>query len=150
MAPSRKSRSVNKRFSSANEASSSKYVEDAGKSKQKGCCSGPVTGYLERKFADLLGLQWSKDEIKQFYEAYRKYLEVPIQGMAMTMFNCHEPSAFLCHSKLGLCISSIVAAAVRNRSTKMVEALFTTNMAYLSLSEGTASLVALINKVSYL
>ena len=37
MAPSRKSRSVNKRFSSANEASSSKYVEDAGKSKQKVC-----------------------------------------------------------------------------------------------------------------
>lgn len=37
MAPSRKSRSVNKRFSTANEASSSKYVEDASKSKQKVC-----------------------------------------------------------------------------------------------------------------
>lgn len=37
MAPSRKSRSVNKRFSSANETSSSKYVEDANKSKQKVC-----------------------------------------------------------------------------------------------------------------
>ena len=37
MAPSRKSRSVNKRLSSANEAFSSKYVEDASKSKQKVC-----------------------------------------------------------------------------------------------------------------
>ncbi|XP_031739375.1 protein ALWAYS EARLY 3 isoform X1 [Cucumis sativus] len=105
MAPSRKSRSVNKRFSSANEASSSKYVEDASKSKQK-----------KRKFADLLGPQWSKDEVEQFYEAYRKY------GKDWKK----------------------VAAAVRNRSTEMVEALFTMNRAYLSLPEGTASVVGLI------
>ncbi|XP_022979673.1 protein ALWAYS EARLY 3-like isoform X1 [Cucurbita maxima] len=105
MAPSRKSRSVNKRLSSANEAFSSKYVEDASKSKQK-----------KRKFADLLGPQWSKDEVEQFYEAYRKY------GKDWKK----------------------VAAAVRNRSTEMVEALFTMNRAYLSLPEGTASVVGLI------
>ncbi|XP_038890830.1 protein ALWAYS EARLY 3 isoform X3 [Benincasa hispida] len=105
MAPSRKSRSVNKRFSSSNEASSSKYVEDASKTKQK-----------KRKFADLLGPQWSKDEVEQFYEAYRKY------GKDWKK----------------------VAAAVRNRSTEMVEALFTMNRAYLSLPEGTASVVGLI------
>ncbi|KAL0548359.1 hypothetical protein IC582_012808 [Cucumis melo] len=57
MAPSRKSRSVNKRFSSANEASSSKYVEDAGKSKQK-CCHRILT---ERTItATGLVLTWSR------------------------------------------------------------------------------------------
>ncbi|XP_022973709.1 protein ALWAYS EARLY 3-like isoform X1 [Cucurbita maxima] len=105
MAPSRKSRSVNKRLSSANEASSSKYVEAPSKGKQK-----------KRKFADLLGPQWSRDEVEQFYEAYRKY------GKDWKK----------------------VAAAVRNRSTEMVEALFTMNRAYLSLPEGTASVVGLI------
>lgn len=29
--------------------------------------------FQKRKFADLLGPQWSKDEVEQFYEAYRKY-----------------------------------------------------------------------------
>ncbi|XP_058209241.1 protein ALWAYS EARLY 3 isoform X2 [Rhododendron vialii] len=104
MAPTRKSRSVNKRFSHVNEASPSKDG-DAKKSMQR-----------KRKLSDLLGSQWSKAELERFYEAYRKY---------------------------GTDWKKVVAV-VRNRSVEMVEALYTMNKAYLSLPEGTASVVGLI------
>ncbi|XP_038720763.1 protein ALWAYS EARLY 3 isoform X2 [Tripterygium wilfordii] len=105
MAPSKKSRSVNKRFSYINEVASNKDGENASKSKQR-----------KRKLSDMLGPQWSKEELVRFYEAFRKY------GKDWRK----------------------VAVTVRNRSMEMVEALYTMNRAYLSLPEGTASVVGLI------
>ncbi|XP_057752358.1 protein ALWAYS EARLY 3 isoform X1 [Arachis stenosperma] len=114
MAPSKKSRSVNKRFPNVREAASSKdkNAENASKNKQK---ASPGT-QKKRKLADMLGPQWSKEELEHFYEAYRKY------GKDWKK----------------------VSLAVRNRSVEMVEALYTMNRAYLSLPEGTASVVGLI------
>ncbi|KAF1875797.1 hypothetical protein Lal_00006427 [Lupinus albus] len=114
MAPSRKSRSVIKRFSNIHEAASSKdkSEETASKNKQK---ASPST-QKKRKLADMLGPQWNKGELGRFYESYRKY------GKDWKK----------------------VALAVRNRSMEMVEALYTMNRAYLSLPEGTASAVGLI------
>ncbi|KAH0992900.1 hypothetical protein GBA52_004383 [Prunus armeniaca] len=105
MAPSRKSRSVNKRFSYMNEAASNKYGENANK-----------TGQKKRKLSDMLGPQWTKEELENFYEAYRKY------GKDWKK----------------------VASVVRHRSVEMVEALYSMNKAYLSLPEGVASVVGLI------
>ncbi|XP_059437111.1 protein ALWAYS EARLY 2-like isoform X2 [Corylus avellana] len=105
MAPTRKSKSVNKRFSTINEVSPEKDGRNLGKSKQR-----------KRKYSDKLGPQWSKEELEHFYEAYRKY------GKDWKK----------------------VAAVVHNRSVEMVEALYITNRAYLSLPEGTASVVGLI------
>ncbi|XVF57456.1 hypothetical protein PTKIN_Ptkin06aG0207000 [Pterospermum kingtungense] len=70
----------------------------------------------KKKLADKLGSQWSKGEIERFYKAYRDY------GKDWKK----------------------VAAAVRNRSTEMVEALYSMNRAYLSLPDGTASVIGLI------
>ncbi|XP_070671805.1 protein ALWAYS EARLY 3 isoform X6 [Malus domestica] len=103
MPPTRKSKSVSKRFSYNNEASS-KHGEHANTSGQK-----------KRKLSDMLGPQWSKEELKHFYEAYRKY------GKDWKK----------------------VAAVVRHRSVEMVEALYTMNKAYLSLPEGVASVIGL-------
>ncbi|KAI4345449.1 hypothetical protein L6164_012572 [Bauhinia variegata] len=114
MAPSKKSKSVNKRLSSAREAASSKdkFADNANKSRQQ---ASP--GFQKkRKLADMLGPQWSKEELERFYHAYRKY------GKDWKK----------------------VAATVRNRSLEMVEALYTMNRAYLSLPEGTASVVGLV------
>ncbi|XP_052727677.1 protein ALWAYS EARLY 3 isoform X3 [Vigna angularis] len=114
MAPSRKSRSVNKRFSSVRETASSKdkITENASKSRLK---ASPGI-QKKRRLADMLGPQWNKEELGHFYEAYRKF------GKDWKK----------------------VALAVRNRSVEMVEALYTMNRAYLSLPEGTASVVGLI------
>nr|XP_048323784.1 protein ALWAYS EARLY 2-like isoform X1 [Ziziphus jujuba var. spinosa] len=105
MAPTRKSRSVNRRFSNLNEVSQEKDAGNSSKNKQR-----------KRKLSDKLGSQWSKEELERFYEGYRKY------GKDWKK----------------------VAATVRNRSTEMVEALYNMNRAYLSLPEGTASVVGLI------
>lgn len=70
----------------------------------------------KRKLSDMLGSQWSKHELERFYEAYRKY------GQDWKK----------------------VASYVRSRSMEMVEALYNMNRAYLSLPEGTASVVGLI------
>ncbi|KAK9289126.1 hypothetical protein L1049_017599 [Liquidambar formosana] len=105
MAPSRKSRSVNKRFSYINDGAPNKDGENASKNRQR-----------KRKLSNMLGSQWSKEELERFYEAYRKY------GKDWKK----------------------VAAVVRNRSMEMVEALYTMNRAYLSLPEGTASVAGLI------
>ncbi|KAL2339063.1 hypothetical protein Fmac_013509 [Flemingia macrophylla] len=114
MAPSRKSRSVNKRFSSVRETASSKdkIADNANRNRLK---ASPGI-QKKRKLADMLGPQWNKEELEHFYEAYRKY------GKDWKK----------------------VALAVRNRSVEMVEALYTMNRAYLSLPEGTASVVGLI------
>ncbi|XP_012069373.1 protein ALWAYS EARLY 3 isoform X2 [Jatropha curcas] len=105
MAPSRKSRSVNKQFSYVNEVSSNKNVENASKNRQK-----------KRKLSDMLGPQWSKEELERFYRAYRKH------GQDWEK----------------------VAVAVHDRSVEMVETLYTMNKAYLSLPRGYASAAGLI------
>ncbi|KAI5580997.1 hypothetical protein BDE02_08G190900 [Populus trichocarpa] len=70
----------------------------------------------KRKLSEMLGPQWGKEELERFYKAYRK------------------------HGKDW----EKVAAAVRNRSVEMVEALYTMNKAYLSLPKGFASAAGLI------
>ncbi|KAJ1417119.1 SANT/Myb domain [Sesbania bispinosa] len=105
MAPTRKPRSMNKRFSGLNEISPEKDGVSSNKKKQR-----------KKKLSDKLGSQWNKEELERFYEAYRKY------GKDWKK----------------------VAAVVRNRSVEMVEALYNMNRAYLSLPEGTASVVGLI------
>lgn len=105
MAPSKKPKSAYKRFTYAQEVASSKDGEN-----------GKKMGLRKRKLSDLLGPQWSKEELERFYDSFRKY------GKDWKK----------------------VAAAVRNRSVEMVEALYTMNRAYLSLPEGTASVVGLI------
>ncbi|KAL8100354.1 protein ALWAYS EARLY 3-like [Apium graveolens] len=70
----------------------------------------------KRKLFDPLGPRWSKEEIEHFYELYRE------------------------HGKDW----KKVAAGMINRSIEMVEALYSTNRAYLSLPEGTASVAGLI------
>ncbi|XWS14047.1 hypothetical protein CRYUN_Cryun36dG0090200 [Craigia yunnanensis] len=106
MAPSRKSKSVNKKFSYVNEVASTKDGDSSAKK----------SGQRKRKLSDMLGPQWTKEELERFYEAYRKY------GKDWKK----------------------VATMIRNRSVEMVEALYTMNRAYLSLPEGTASVVGLI------
>ncbi|KAL4311611.1 hypothetical protein GQ457_01G030910 [Hibiscus cannabinus] len=106
MAPSRKSKSVNKKFSYINEVASSKDGDSSSKR----------SGKRKRKLSDMLGPQWTKEELERFYEAYRKY------GKDWKK----------------------VATMIHNRSMEMVEALYTMNRAYLSLPEGTASVVGLI------
>ncbi|KAL4556296.1 hypothetical protein LXL04_038943 [Taraxacum kok-saghyz] len=107
MAPTRKSRSVNKRYSDYVEVSPSKNV--ANKS-----------GRQKRKLSDMLGSPWTDEEVERFYKAYRKY------GKDWKK----------------------VAVMVRSRNSEMVEALYTMNRAYLSLPEGTASVVGFIAMVS--
>ncbi|CAH2055030.1 unnamed protein product [Thlaspi arvense] len=60
MAPVRKSRSVNKRFT--NESSPGKDVGNSRKNKQR-----------KKKLSDKLGPQWTRVELERFYDAYRKY-----------------------------------------------------------------------------
>ncbi|KAL2325514.1 hypothetical protein Fmac_024572 [Flemingia macrophylla] len=62
MAPTRKSRSVNRRISSSDDISPEKDGVSSNKNKQR-----------KKKLTDKLGSQWSKEELERFYEAYRKY-----------------------------------------------------------------------------
>ncbi|XP_019179816.1 PREDICTED: protein ALWAYS EARLY 3-like isoform X2 [Ipomoea nil] len=105
MAPPRQPRSLNKRHSNRNDVSLSNDGDSSKKNMQR-----------KRKYIDMLGPQWSKEELESFYDAYREYNKDWKK----------------------------VAAAVQNRSVDMVEALYTMNRAYLSLPEGIASVVGLI------
>ncbi|XVF04754.1 hypothetical protein REPUB_Repub05bG0112400 [Reevesia pubescens] len=87
MAPSRKSKSVNKQSSGIYEVSPDKDAGNSRKSKPK------------KKLADKLGPQWSNEENERFYKAYREY------GKDWKK----------------------VAPAVRNRSTEMMEAIYSMN-----------------------
>lgn len=97
MAPTRKSRSVNKRFSNFNEVSSDKEAGNLSKSRQRVSPSNHMLEFFflesietivqslyiqlfiywsfwqKRKLSDMLGSQWSKGELQRFYDAYRKY-----------------------------------------------------------------------------
>lgn len=104
MAPSRSTKSKYKRTPRPKDVSPHKEEESTSKTKQR-----------KRKLSDMLGPQWSKEELERFYEGYRKF------GKEWKK----------------------VAAFVHSRSAEMVEALYTMNKAYLSLPEGTASVVGL-------
>jgi hypothetical protein len=62
MAPTRKTRSVNKRFLEPAELSPDKDVGVSNKGRQR-----------KRKLCDMLGSQWSDVELQRFYGAYRKH-----------------------------------------------------------------------------
>lgn len=104
MSSTRKSRNVNKRFNKVTEELQDKNGGNSSKKTKK------------RKLSDMLGSQWSRDELERFYEAYRKH------GRDWRK----------------------IAAAVRNRSSYMMEALYNMNKAYLSLPEGHATAAGLI------
>jgi hypothetical protein len=104
MAPSRSKKSKYKKKPRAKAVSPHKDEESMSKTKQR-----------KRKLSDMLGPQWSKEELERFYEGYRKF------GKEWKK----------------------VAGFVHSRSAEMVEALYTMNKAYLSLPEGTASVVGL-------
>ncbi|CAH2053117.1 unnamed protein product [Thlaspi arvense] len=104
MAPSRSKKSKYKKTPRGKAVSPQKEEESMTKTKQR-----------KRKLSDMLGPQWSKEELERFYDGYRKF------GKEWKK----------------------VAAFVHSRSADMVEALYTMNKAYLSLPEGTASVVGL-------
>ncbi|KAK8961043.1 Protein ALWAYS EARLY 2 [Platanthera guangdongensis] len=104
MSSTRKSRNVNKRFNKVTEELQDKNGGNSTKKTKK------------RKLSDMLGSQWSRDELERFYEAYRKH------GRDWRK----------------------IAAGVRNRSPEMMEALYNMNKAYLSLPEGHATAAGLI------
>ncbi|KAL5712966.1 hypothetical protein ACHQM5_015086 [Ranunculus cassubicifolius] len=103
MAPLRRSKNLNKLSFKENKRS---IVKGAGNGVAK----------HKRKESNILGCEWSKDELERFYLAYRA------------------------HGKNW----KKVAAKVPTRSVEMVEALFELNKAYLSLPEGIGSVVGLI------
>ncbi|KAJ4797445.1 ALWAYS EARLY 2 [Rhynchospora pubera] len=106
MASTRKGRKVHKKFAKVNEDWPEKErPSTANKSKNK-----------KKKLVDLLGPQWSKEELECFYDAYRKY------GKDWKK----------------------VSGSVRNRTADMVESLYNMNRAYLSLPEGAATAAGLI------
>ncbi|KAJ4746084.1 ALWAYS EARLY 2 [Rhynchospora pubera] len=106
MASTRKGRKVHKKFAKVNEDWAEKEgPSTANKGKNK-----------KRKLVDLLGPQWSKEELERFYDAYRKY------GKDWKK----------------------VSGSVRNRTADMAEALYNMNRAYLSLPEGAATAAGLI------
>ncbi|CAO2207173.1 unnamed protein product [Urochloa humidicola] len=105
MASTRKVRNANKRYAKIND---DWKVEDTA--------SVPKSKVRKKKLSDMLGSQWSKDELERFYGAYRKY------GKDWRK----------------------IAGAIRDRTSDMVEALYNMNKAYLSLPEGTATAAGLI------
>lgn len=105
MASARKVRNANKRYAKINEDWQDKDTPSVPKSKVR-----------KKKLSDMLGSQWSKDELERFYGAYRKY------GKDWRK----------------------VAGTIRDRTSDMVKALYNMNKAYLSLPEGTATAAGLI------
>ncbi|KAL2345684.1 hypothetical protein Fmac_006969 [Flemingia macrophylla] len=103
MAPKKKPGATNKRLSSLKDVSFKKVEADSSKQRKK-------------RLSDKLVPQWNEEELKKFYEAYRKFGK-----------NWNK-----------------VAAIVSSKSVEMVEALYKMNRAYLSLPEGVASVVGLI------
>jgi len=105
MTSTRKVRNPNKKFAKSNEESPERAGGNASKGKGR-----------KRKWSDMLGYQWSPEELMQFYESYRK------------------------HGKDW----KKVASLIRNRSVDMVDALYKMNQAYLSLPDGMASASGLV------
>lgn len=105
MASSRKPRIASRRTGKATEGAAEKDDDGTYKNRQR-----------KRKLSDMLGPQWSKEDLQNFYEAYRKYGK-----------DWKKVSAMIC-----------------NRTMEMVEALYSMNKAYLSLPDGAASAAGLI------
>jgi len=105
MASSRKPRISSKRTGKATEGAAEKDDDGTYKNRQR-----------KRKLSDMLGPQWSEEDLQNFYEAYRKY------GKDWKK----------------------VSTMIRNRTMEMVEALYSMNKAFLSLPDGTASAAGLI------
>ncbi|RLN05151.1 hypothetical protein C2845_PM13G21510 [Panicum miliaceum] len=105
MASARKVRNANKRYAKINDDWKTEDTASVPKSKVR-----------KKKLSDMLGSQWSKEELERFYGAYRKY------GKDWRK----------------------IAGAIRDRTSDMVEALYNMNKAYLSLPEGTATAAGLI------
>jgi len=105
MASARKVRNANKRFAKINDDWKTEDTASVPKSKVR-----------KKKLSDMLGSQWSREELERFYGAYRKY------GKDWRK----------------------IAGAIRDRTSDMVEALYNMNKAYLSLPEGTATAAGLI------
>ncbi|KAL6581931.1 hypothetical protein OROMI_005945 [Orobanche minor] len=105
MGPTRKTKSLYRRYNNIPDVSPSKDVDGSKR-----------TNSRKRKLSDMLGPRWTVEELTRFYDSYRK------NGKDWKK----------------------VATAVRNRSSGMVEALYTMNRAYLSLPHGTASAMGLI------
>ncbi|CAA0834815.1 Protein ALWAYS EARLY 3 [Striga hermonthica] len=95
-----------------------RYINEVSPSKDGD--SAQRSNSKKRKLSDMLGPRWATEELTCFYDAYRKY------GKDWKK----------------------VAGAVRNRSSEMVEAIYTMNRAYLSLPHGTASATGLIAMVT--
>ncbi|GER49778.1 hypothetical protein STAS_27048 [Striga asiatica] len=95
-----------------------RYINEVSPSKDGD--SAQRSNSKKRKLSDMLGPRWATEELTRFYDAYRKY------GKDWKK----------------------VAGAVRNRSSEMVEAIYTMNRAYLSLPHGTASATGLIAMVT--
>ncbi|XP_078162943.1 protein ALWAYS EARLY 3-like isoform X3 [Carex rostrata] len=74
------------------------------------------TLFQKRKLVDLIGPQWTREELERFYDSFRK------NGKDWRK----------------------VSGTVRNRTCDMVEALYNMNKAYLSLPEGAATAAGLI------
>ncbi|CAK9220289.1 unnamed protein product [Sphagnum troendelagicum] len=77
---------------------------------------GEKSKQRKRKLTDMLGPPWSEDDLELFYHGFRKYGK-----------NWKK-----------------VAGSMHKRTVEMVEALYNTNKAYLSLPEGAASAAGLI------
>ncbi|KAL6532247.1 hypothetical protein OROGR_014217 [Orobanche gracilis] len=105
MGPTRKTKSLYRRYNNIPDVSPSKDVDGSKR-----------TNSRKRKLSDMLGSRWTVEELTRFYDSYRK------NGKDWKK----------------------VATALRNRSSGMVEALYTMNRAYLSLPHGTASAMGLI------
>ncbi|KAH7330857.1 hypothetical protein KP509_20G005600 [Ceratopteris richardii] len=101
----RRPRTSNRRYAKGKERSLDRDDEGIEKNKQR-----------KRKLSDLLGPPWSEDDLKHFYQSYRR------------------------HGKDW----KKVAATLPNRTVEMVEVLYNMNKAYLSLPEGAASAAGLI------
>ncbi|XP_062225369.1 protein ALWAYS EARLY 3-like isoform X3 [Phragmites australis] len=114
-------RNANKRYPKINEDWKDKDETNVHKSKVRKTYAFKEkvrfqASFRKKKFSDMLGSQWSKDELERFYGAYRKY------GKDWRK----------------------IAGAIRDRTSEMVEALYNINKAYLSLPEGTATAAGLI------
>ncbi|XP_039814372.1 protein ALWAYS EARLY 2-like isoform X1 [Panicum virgatum] len=112
MASARKVRNANKRFAKINDDWKTEDTASVPKSKVR----KKRTHLQKKKLSDMLGSQWSREELERFYGAYRKY------GKDWRK----------------------IAGAIRDRTSDMVEALYNMNKAYLSLPEGTATAAGLI------
>ncbi|KAL3641971.1 hypothetical protein CASFOL_012786 [Castilleja foliolosa] len=131
MAPTRKSRSVNRRY--VNEVSPSKDGDSAKRGAGK-----------KRKLSDMLGSRWSLEELTRFYDSYRKYGK-EWKKVAGAVRNRSPEMVEAIYSMNRFAIIVNVTKSVDSNhmhSTQMN--IIQADCAYLSLPHGTASAAGLI------